>query len=272
MAMAGRGPRVMALAGLAVAALFVAAACGGSTVTPETVYVTPTPGATPLPPGVTPEPTPGPPVISTFLVESSAPDGRWKVTFKKPVVSGISEAAATKINNTITDKVNAFIAAFNGTELPAVAAGAGPSTLQGDYSIGINSRNVVSLRFTIVTYVSGAAHPSGAPGSLTVAVGTGDTVALESLFSDKVAALAKITGKCKSELTTLLGADLTWDGKVSSFGFYDKAWVITASGLEFNFAQGAMASQAAGQPSATVPWSDIKSVVDSKGVAGGFIS
>ena len=78
---------------LATVAVFVAVAsagCGGNAATAQTIYITPTPGpVTPLPSGVTPEPTLAPPTITTFLVESTALDNRWKVTFKKPVIGGV---------------------------------------------------------------------------------------------------------------------------------------------------------------------------------------
>jgi hypothetical protein len=270
MASAGRGPRTIVLLVLAVASLLGAAACAAGKETPQIIYITPTPGTTPLPSGVTPEPTTGPPTITTFLVESSAPDSRWKVTFKKPVVSGIADAAATKINDAITAKINGYISAFNGKGLPAVISGAGPSTLEGDYSIGLNSRTVISLRFTVLTYVSGAAHPAGQPGGITFSVSTGDSVALDGLFSDKGAALSKIAAACKSQLSSLLGSDLTWDGTASSFDFFAGAWVFTPAGLEFNFAQGVLASQAAGMPSATVPWSELKSLISTGSAAGEF--
>jgi hypothetical protein len=268
---AGRGPRIVAVMGIALVALMAAAACGGSTVTPQTIYITPSPGpVTPLPSGVTPEPTATPPTITTFLVESTALDNRWKVTFKKPVIGGVSDAVAAKMNDAITAKVNALISAFTEGGLPAVASGGGPSTLEGDYSIALNSATIVSLRFTVLTYVTAAAHPAGQPSSITFVVSSGATASLPDLFSDQAKALSTVASQCKSELTKTLGVDLTWDGKASSFDFFNKAWAITPPGLDLVFAQGDLASQAAGMPSATVPWSALKSVIKATGPAGEF--
>ena len=272
MGTAGRGPRAVAVIGAALACLLAAAACGGdSSVTPRTIIITPAPGpVTPRPSGVTPEPTLTPPAITTYLVESTALDNRWKVTFKKSVISGISDAVAAKINDAITVKVNELISTFTDSGLPVVASGDAPSTLQGDYSIALNTATLVSLRFTALTDVTGAAHPVGRPGSITVVVSSGATVGLPDLFSDQAKALSTVTSQCKSQLTKTLGPDLTWDGKASSFDFFSKAWAITPLGLELVFAQGDLASQAAGMPSATVPWSSLKSVVKSGGPAAEF--
>ena len=272
MGAAGRGPRMVAVFGLALASLVAAAACGVTNVTPGTTYITPSPGpVTPLPSGVTPEPTLAPPTITAFLVESAALDNRWKVTFKKPVIGGVPDAVASKMNDAITAKVNQLISAFTEGGLPALASGDAPSTLEGDYAIAFNTATIVSLRFTVLTSVTGAAHPSGQPGSITLLVSSGTTVGLTDLFSDQAKALSTVASQCKSELTKSLGADLTWDGKASSFDFFNKAWVITPPGLEFVFAQGDLASQAAGMPSATVPWSAVKSVVKPTGPAGEFV-
>ena len=272
MGRAGRGPRLVAVVGVALVSLMAAAACGGSSVTPKTIIITPAPGPiTPRPSGVTPEPTLTPPTLTTYLVESTALDNRWKVTFKKPVIGGISDGVAAKINDAITAKVNGLISTFTDSGLPTVATGDGPSTLQGDYSIALNTAAIVSLRFTVLTDVTGAAHPVGRPGSLTVQVSSGATVGLTDLFSDQAKALSTVASQCKSQLAKTLGSDLTWDGKATSFDFFSKAWVITPGGLEFVFAQGDLASQAAGMPSATVPWSSLKPVVKAGGPAGEFV-
>jgi hypothetical protein len=258
--------------GIALVSLVAAAACSVTNVTPRTVYITPTPGAvTPLPSGVTPEPTLAPPTITAFLVQSAALDNRWTVTFKKPVIGGVPDDVAAKMNDAITAKVSELISAFTDSALPALASGDGPSTLEGDYAIAFNTATIVSLRFTVLTHVTGAAHPAGQPGSITLLVSSGATIGLTDLFSDQAKALSIVASQCKSELTKSLGADLTWDGKASSFDFFSKAWVITSLGPEFVFAQGDLASQAAGMPSATVPWSALKSVIKASGPAGEFV-
>ena len=268
-----RGARSGLLACLAVLATLAAAGCTGSSATPETIFITPTPGpATPLPSGATPGPTAAPttPIIDSVVIDSNAPDSRWKVTFKKPVVSGIPEAAATKINDAITAKVNGYITAFTGSGLPAVASGDGPSSLQGNFTIALNSPSLVSLRFTVLTYITGAAHPAGVPGSINFVVSNGATINLADIFKDPTAALATLSVKAHAALATSLGSDLTWAGPATSMSFFDKAWAMTPAGLEFAWPQGDLASMAAGMPSATLTWSSIKTIIKTTGPAGEF--
>ena len=269
----GRAAQRGFLVYLAIAAALAAGGCSGNSATPQTIYVTPTPGpATPLPSGVTPEPAASPmiPVVDSVVIDSAAPDSRWKVTFKKPVVSGISGAAATKINDAITTKVNGYIAVFTGSGLPAVASGAGPSTFQGDFTIALDSPTLISLRFTLLTYVTGSAHPAGAPGSLNFVVSTGVAINLADILTDPTAAVAPLSTKAHAALATALGSELTWAGPASSLSFFDKAWSMTPAGLEFAWPQGDLASMAAGMPSATLAWSSIKSMVKPDGPAGEF--
>jgi len=271
-----RGARSGFLACLAVLVAFTAAGCLGSSATPETIFVTPTPGpATPLPSGATAAPptataAPTTPIIDSVVIDSNAPDSRWKVTFKKPVVSGIPEAAATKINDAITAKINGYITAFTGSGLPAVASGDGPSSLQGDFTTALNSPSLVSLRFTVLTYVTGAAHPVGVPGSINFIVSSGATISLADIFKDPTAALATLSVKAQAALATSLGSDLAWPGAATSMSFFDKAWAMTPAGLEFAWPQGDLASMAAGMPSATLTWSSIKTIIKTTGPAGEF--
>ena len=196
---AGLG-RLAALAGVVA---LVAVACGGSKVTPETIYVTlppSTPEATATP-VVTAEPsgsasasataavTPaGPaPTVSSTTVTSTAPDGRWTATFEKPVVGGVATVAA--MNASITTKVNSYISSFTGSGLPAVVPPDGKSTIEGSFTVAYVSPTLLSLRFSATTFVSGAAHPVTETGSFNFNVLTGTVIQLPDLFTSTAAAL-----------------------------------------------------------------------------------
>jgi hypothetical protein len=270
----GRRARSGILACVAVLAALAAAGCVGSSATAQVIYLTPPPGpVTPLPSGVTPAPTIAlpTPVIDSVVISSNAPDNSWTVTFKKPVVSGISDAAATAMNNAITDAVNGFVSAFTGGGLPAVASGEGPSTLEGDFSIALDSPTLVSLRFTMVTFVTGAAHPAETPGSLNFVVSSGAKINLTDLFTSPVAAVSTLSLMAHTQLSASLGTDLTWSGSAPSMTFFEKGWAMTPAGLEFTWAQGDIASEAAGMPSVTLAWPAIKSIILTSSPAGELV-
>ena len=246
---------------VAAAALAVAGCSAGPSATPEIVYTAP-PAADTAGIGETP-------TVDTIAITSSAPDNTWTATFKKPVLSGVSDAILTKMNDAITAKVNGYIHDFTGGRLPGVASGAAPSTLEGDFSVAMTSPTIVSLRFSILTTLSGSGKLVAQPGSINFWVPTGATVDLSELFTDQKAALSAIAGKAHSGLSTNLGSTLKWDGKANSLSFFD-AWDMTTAGLEFTWAQGQIADQSAGQPAVTLPWSDIKSIIRANGPAGQF--
>jgi hypothetical protein len=257
-----RGARRGALACLVMLMALAAAGCSRSSATPQIIYITPPPGPA----------TPGPsPAIDGVLISTAAPDGRWTVTFKKPLVSGLAETELTKINNAIAAQIDGYINSFTGSSLPALSGGSGPSTLEGDYTIALDTSSLLSLRFTMLQYVSGAAHPVATPGSINFDLSTGGTIALTDILADPNAALPVLTGDVHQALASSLGSDLTWNGSASSLTFFDKAWAMTSSGLEFTWAQGDLATMAAGMPSATLPWSSIKPIVKASGPAGQFV-
>jgi hypothetical protein len=256
------------LAVVALATALAAAGCGGSAATPAIIFITPPPAT--LAPGATPTPGPPPPEISSTVISTSAPDGRWTVIFKKPVVGSASSDVAAKINDAITNKVNGYISTFTSGSLPAVASGETASTLDGNFSIALDATNIVSLRFTIMTFVSGSAHPVGSAGALNFVASTGATIALGDLFANASDAVKILADKTHAALTASLGSDLSWPSSANDIAFYEKAWAITAAGLEFTWGQGELASSAAGTPSAVVSWPDLKSVLTADGPLAGL--
>jgi hypothetical protein len=203
-------------------------------------------------------------------VSPTASDSRWTAIFKMPVIGGVSASTAKKMNDAITAKVSAYINAFTSSSLPAVDSGGQPSTLEGNYTIALDSATLVSLRFSVLTQVVGAA-PVGEAGSINFVVATGAAISLGDLFTSPDAALPIITARTKDSLSRLLGSDLSWPAGSVAMSFFDKAWTFTKEGLEFTWSQGAIASANAGPPSAVVAWADLKSVINADGPAGEFI-
>lgn len=268
--------RLAPLAGLGLIVALVASGCARSNKTPQIIYITPPPGPTGTAASgsgntAAPVETAPAPAITEILISDAAPDGKWKVTFKKPVIGGVPDSVAGPMNDAITNQVNGYISAFTGSSLPDVVVGAAQSTLEGDFSTAYASASIVSLRFSIVTFTSGAKSSTSTAGSINLDVTTGKTIALADLFSDPDAAVSVVASKTHDYLSNLLQDSLKWDGTASSLDFFSKAWVFTADGLQFSWNQGDIATAAAGRPSAVVAWSDLASVLKPDGPAGGFI-
>jgi hypothetical protein len=278
---------------VAICAALAVAACGGSGATPSasgatptdtstssaaaTATATPTATATATATATpTASPTPSPtavpvaPIVTSVTISSSASDSRWTVSFKKPVVSGIPAAVATAMNNAITTKVNGFITDFTGSGLPPVASGDVPSTFEGNFTVALASPSLLSLRFTVVEYVTGAAHPFELVSSLNFRVPTGAAIHLADLFTGSAAALPVLRTQAHNLLLADLGVDLTWP-PTPPMSFFETCWVFTTAGLEFTWNQGDLAAMAAGSPSVAIPWASLHAVILASGPAGEFL-
>jgi hypothetical protein len=275
-----RSTRPVWLVAAAALASLVLAACLGPRLTPQVIYTilpakaSPTPSVTPAAgestsASVTPAPTATfiTASVSSTTVSSTASDGRWKVTFQKPVVGGVP--TATAMSTSVTTKVNAYIASFTGSGLPVPASGNPPSTLDGGFSVAYVSPTLLSLRFTVTTFVTGAAHPVTEVGSINFNVANGAVIQLPDIFTSQAAALPVLKSKAHAALSAKLGSSLAWPASVTMSDF-GQAWVFTPGGLELSWSQGTIAPMASGTVTIGIPWSQLKSVLANPGPAAGF--
>jgi Protein of unknown function (DUF3298) len=174
------------------------------------------------------------------------------------------------MNSAINASVNSLINGFIALGLPPVASGDGPSTLDGEFTVALDSPTLLSLRFTALEYVSGAASPFDKVASLDFKVSTGAVIHLAGLFTSSTAALPVLRSQAHTQLGTLLGGDLTWPSS-PAMSFFETCWVFTTTGLEITWNQGDIASMAEGDPSVTIPWSALHAVIKASGPAGEFL-
>lgn len=285
------------------AVLVVASACGGSSATPQKIYVidtrapstatatapaetyseptaedtaTPTdsPTATPSGSSATASPTAVTNVatITTKVVTgsgTSAQCGAWKFSFKEPVVAGVS--GATAINTSIAAKVQAYIDAFK-AQL-SQGGGAGPCTLDGQFATGTNSKTVLSLGLTVAEYLGGASSET-LVGCLNYGVADGAPIALQDLFTTSAAGAGALSTQSRVQLKTLLGpsADVNWmnTGTAAVMTNFATSWVFLQTGLQITFPQLQVASAAEGTPRIVIAWSALKSVLKSNGPAAPY--
>jgi hypothetical protein len=174
------------------------------------------------------------------------------------------------MNKSITTKVNAYVSSFSGSDLPVVAAGAGPSTFAGDFSVAFASPSLLSLRFMSTTYVTGDAHPTTEAGSINFNVATGAVIKLPDIFTSPAAALPVLQTQAHTALTALLGSDLFWPASVT-IADLGKAWAFTATGLQLTWSQGEVGPMSAGTVTIGLPWSALSGIIANPGPAAGFV-
>jgi hypothetical protein len=273
---------------LCLAAMLAAiSGCGGESATPETIYVTPSPGPSdsPSPSGsawespaasATPAPVLVAATVTSVKVTQSGSTGSchdWKATIMKPVVSGVPEEAAAAINSAVDVKVAAVIDAFK-TVMGYGGGGSGPCTLNGAYTVAFSTTSLLSLRFTFVQYTGGASSSTVAGSASFRADGT--AIALADLFTDPAAGAAKLSTESRARLLAALGSqgvDADWinPGTTPQMSSFDSAWAFTQPGLELTFQEIAVAPHALGTPRIVIPWSSLAGVLAPDGPAGEFI-
>lgn len=260
--------------GLAVAVLVAVVGCSGKTSTEGYPALQPTPSTVPT---VTPVTTPrlpdrGPasvPIVTATEVTSAAPDGRWQVDFRQPVVSGVDAAVARAMNHAIEVRVDGLVADFT-TAVAGTTLGPGVvATLKGTYSVALASASILSLRLAVDEYTGGASDEL-LVGSVNFWLPSGAVIDMGSLFTSAAAALPVLSVQAKALLTESLGSSLIWPAS-PSLATFEEGWAITPAGLEVSWKQFEVGPGAAGAPTVTIPWSSLAGVIDPSGPAGQFV-
>jgi len=214
-----------------------------------------------------------PTVIDTIQTEGgkSAGCSTWTVTMHKPVVTGVSSAAA--MNAAIGALVSGYVADFK-THL-GEGGGAGPCTLEGDFIVGISSQTLVTIAFANQTYLGGASTGATA-GSLNLISPTGATIEFRDLFTDSGSAATILSTQSRTLLKTALGSSADTAaiaaGTMPDMSKFNRAWVLTPAGLQLTFDQGQVGAAAQGTPTITVPWSALNTALNPSGPAGQFFA
>lgn len=192
------------------------------------------------------------PVVTTKNVTAADRDGRWTVTFKKPVISGV--ATAGEMNGRIDLLVDGYINEFQANDFPPPDPVYGPATLEGDYTLGVVSPTIVSVRLNVFTNLTDYADQR--VSGLNMRVADGSVIRLAELFSDPTAAVPVLSEQCQTRLAgSSFAENLIWPDSVS-LGDFEKGWIMTDTGLGFAFGKGEVATGAAGVVDVTIPWTE----------------
>jgi len=300
-----RYARLAGMVGLALCAAVALSGCITIQATPEVIYITPAPRTPASSSSLSPSPTssassslragstscgsvapsssaapssscsraPEGSVtgVGSQTITKSASDGRWTLTFRRPTISGPAGDVIDAMDGAISRRVDAYISAFESSDLPTPASGDGPSTLHGDFSVALQSTTLLSIRFAVQRYVSGAANSSSTAGSLNLLVSNGAAIQFVDLFTSSGSALPVLTSQSHTLLSHQLGSGLLWPATITMADFQN-AWVITTAGLELTWNQSTIGPAAAGNVTITIPWSALRTVIAPSGPAGSFVA
>ena len=209
----------------------------------------------------------------TLTTTSSEDDGQsppYKITTQTPSLTGSDDARVKNFNAEMTDLVTKAVADFNKkmADMSVPIANA-ESSFDVRYKLLSPSGNLFSLKFEMEGYVSAMAHPYHVIETLNYNLEQGSDISIADLFLPNSAYLQTIATYCAAQLKTrdigfqddfTKGADPTPDNY--------HYWNITADGLLITFVEYQVAPYVSGPQTVTVPYSELKSLIDPHGPLG----
>ena len=259
--------------GLVLCILLVTMLACGSTSTlqqaTDTPFVPPTETFTP-----TLIPTPLFKVVSMVsnLSEESGKSPDYTLKAQTPHLQGSEDLRVTNFNNEMTLLTQEEIAKFKDnvvqvTPLP----GSTGSFYDQQYKLLSPPGNLLSLKFLIMIYIQGAAHPGTHMRTVTYDLEAGANVRLDDLFLPSSDYLERIANYCIAQLNKRdIGFNAFSNGAQPIPENYGN-WNITPDGLLITFDEYQVAAYAAGAQEVIVPYAELSSLIDPHGPLEGFL-
>jgi Protein of unknown function (DUF3298) len=201
--------------------------------------------------------------------DGQSPDS--KITAQTPKLTGSADPRVQAFNKEASDLVQSVIADYkkNLAQMPTTPITAS-STFDVQYKSLLPAGNTVSIKFDTEGYVAGMAHPYHMSYTLNYDLAKGKDIALSDLFLPGTDYLGALSKYCAAQLSTRdinfqefsQGADPT----ATNY----KNWNIKPDGLMITFDEYQVAAYVAGPQTVTVPYSELKSLIDPNGALASF--
>lgn len=190
----------------------------------------------------------------------------YAVTAQVPRLVGSSDPRIIAFNVEMAGIVKSAVDDFkanlaNLTATPASAA----STFDLKYNLLSPPGNILSLKFDIQTYYTGAAHPGTVSKTATFDLQQGHDLNLEDLFVPDTDYLGAISQLCIKQLSTRdIGFEGFELGATATPGNY-RNWNVTADGLTITFDEYQVAPYAAGPQTVVIPYRELAAIIPPDG-------
>jgi hypothetical protein len=210
--------------------------------------------------------------LTSMHFEESGQSPNYTITSETPALEGSDDPRVQAFNSlaegVVSHAVNEFKASLKYVPSTSITSG---SFIDVAYKLVSPPGNLLSLKFAIMGYSDGAAHPYHYSQTLTFDLEQGQEVELADLFIPNSDYLQVIADYCKAELATRdiafeafsTGADPTEENY--------RNWNITAAGFQITFDEYQVAAYAAGPQIVAIPYSQLSSIIDPQGPAAQFI-
>jgi hypothetical protein len=265
-------PQRIAL-GFGISLVIISILACRSTPTPQPATVTPVPPPTEV---FTPTFTPIP-LFSVLSLVSNPTNEKgtspnYTIEAQTPFFQGSEDMRVVNFNKAMEQLTREEIALFrdNVAQVVPMPEPAG-SFFDQQFKVLSPEGNLVSIKFQIMIYIEGAAHPGTHTRTVNYDLEAGSDVTLDQLFRSDSGYLEKIANYCIAQLSTRdIGFEALSDGAQPRPENYGN-WNITPEGLLVTFDEYQVAAYAAGAQEVVVPYSELKTAIDPNGRLGGFL-
>ena len=190
----------------------------------------------------------------------------YTIKAQTPSLSGSQDSRVVRFNYEMTTLVNKAVTEFknNLAKLPAT-----PDSTASSFELRFNllspPGNILSLKFDITTYYTGAAHPGDVSQTFTYDLQQGRDVALADLFVPDADYLTAISKYCIAQLGTRdIGFEGFELGATATAEIY-RNWNLTTYGLMITFDEYQVAPYAAGPQTVVIPYKQLEQLVEPAG-------
>ncbi len=253
------------LTAIACAGLLIPAARPAPTPTPVPTIPPPTETAIPLYEQVN--------LSSSGLQEVGQQQPAYKVTAQIPVLVGSRDPRVQAFNADMKSIVDKAVADFkqNVANLPSQPYPT-ESTFDLRFNILSPPGNILSLKFDIQTFYSGAAHPGSVSQTANFDLQHGRDLTLADLFLPDSDFLTPISKYCIAQLSTRdIGFESFELGATPTLQNY-RNWNITGDGLMITFDEYQVGPYAAGPQTVVIPYHQLAQIIEPNGPLAGFVN
>jgi len=195
----------------------------------------------------------------------------FTITSQTPQLTGSDDPRLLAFNQRlaglVTKEVDTFRQSFLQNTAPVMTNG---SFLETTYTLLSQVGDIWSFKFDFHFYADGAAHPGSYSITLNYDLGQGKELTLADIFLPNSNYLETIANYCVAELSKQAFFEGPFaDGAQPTPENY-RNWNISPDGIVITFDEYQVAPYAAGPQTVTVPYSELRSLIDSQGPLGGF--
>ncbi len=191
----------------------------------------------------------------------------YSIDTQTPILEGSNDARLEDFNGLMKSIVQEEVDAFKEwmAETPAEPI-IGGSFLAVNFTQLSPPGNLLSIKFYIMFYFDGAAHPGHYSRTITYDLENGGEVSLERLFLAGTDYLGPISIYCMDALRERgVTLDEFWIGGAQPTPENYQNWNITAEGLLITFDEYQVAPYVAGPQEVVVPYAELASILDPNG-------